>query len=482
MAGWFQAFGDFARGAAPSLDRYQALRQLDEQSQIKLKQQAFENQLKTQQADLQGQVGQRQLANLDSALLNDDISRFQQTHVPGQAMQQPEIEQAGKLGLGGMLGAQPTYQPTDPAINWNRTEQFGTPMAQGPDQQVYLGNAQQQQQTQQQQLMQQALMGLDINDPNSVGKVSALYPGFDTSAFLRPNAGPQLTGNEGVAYQQYQQQHPGVPFEVFHNTKWDPPKPTQQTAPPFIPTIPVAGGAKNEEFLAKLPPAEQPLIKALVEGRMAFPTGTALRAPYWQGIIQKVAEYDPSFDTINYNARLNTRKDFTSGTSAKQVNALNTVIGHMESLDKASKALNNDSLTGWNALANWVADVTGQSAPKTFEATREAVADELTRVWRQAGGSVDDIKERKKQLSTNSSPEQFADVIGQLGDLIESKLDSMQNQYDQGMGISDVKMMTPQARATLDRLRGKTATATTAAPGKKGKMEMVNGVLTYVVR
>ncbi len=42
MAGWFQAFSDFSRGAGPAFDRYAAQRQLDDDQQIKLKQQAFD--------------------------------------------------------------------------------------------------------------------------------------------------------------------------------------------------------------------------------------------------------------------------------------------------------------------------------------------------------------------------------------------------------------------------------------------------------
>jgi hypothetical protein len=62
-----------------------------------------------------------------------------------------------------------------------------------------------------------------------------------------------------------------------------------------------------------LPQNDAAQVKALAEGRMAFPTGTALKSAYWQDMLQKVAQFDPSFDAVNYNARAGTRKAFTSG-------------------------------------------------------------------------------------------------------------------------------------------------------------------------
>lgn len=69
----------------------------------------------------------------------------------------------------------------------------------------------------------------------------------------------------------------------------------------------------GQPFLDQLPQNDAAQVKALAEGRMAFPTGTALKSAYWQDMLQKVAQYDPSFDAVNYTARAGTRKAFTSG-------------------------------------------------------------------------------------------------------------------------------------------------------------------------
>ena len=70
-------------------------------------------------------------------------------------------------------------------------------------------------------------------------------------------------------------------------------------------------------YLASLPAPVASEVKAYAEGRRPFPTGFALKAPYFQSLIQMVGQYDPTFDAVNYNARSKTRNDFTSGASSK---------------------------------------------------------------------------------------------------------------------------------------------------------------------
>jgi hypothetical protein len=227
-------------------------------------------------------------------------------------------------------------------------------------------------------------------------------------------------------------------------------------------TIPAAGlGQKNESYLATLPPATANQVRALAEGRMAFPAGRAATSGIGQALIGMVGKYDPSFDTINYNARAKTRQDFTSGATSKNINSLNTVIGHLSDLSDAAEKLNNTKIPAVNSIINWAKTNAGNASVKTFNTTQNAVSDELTRVWRQSGGTEADIQSWKSDLNAANSPEQLHAVIGKIGDLLESKLEALQNQYQQGMGISDIQAITPKAQKTLEKLRGKAGTSTT---------------------
>lgn len=216
----------------------------------------------------------------------------------------------------------------------------------------------------------------------------------------------------------------------------------------------------GQAVLDSVPPQIASQVKALAEGRMQFPSGFALKSPYWQSMLSLVSQYDPSFDAVNYNARANTRKDFTSGKSAQQVNALNTVVGHLSELSDKADALGNGSTPFVNSVKNWISRQGGSQKVTNFETAKQAVADELTRVYRQAGGSEQDIKSWEQSLNAANSPEQLHGAFATISDLLESKLNALQNQYSQGMGTNAVQMITPQARQALDKLAGKSAPAT----------------------
>src|SRR5579872_2292770 len=127
----------------------------------------------------------------------------------------------------------------------------------------------------------------------------------------------------------------------------------------------------GEDFLKTLKPEVAAQVKALAEGRMAFPSGFALRSPYWQQMLQAVSQYDPTFDAVNYTARAKTRSDFTSGAAAKNVTSLNTVIGHLDELDKAARDLNNSNWRTYNSVKNFIETETGDPRVQRFNAAKK---------------------------------------------------------------------------------------------------------------
>lgn len=217
----------------------------------------------------------------------------------------------------------------------------------------------------------------------------------------------------------------------------------------------------GQDYLNTLDPSTATTIKALAEGRMEFPRGTALRSPQWSALVQGVMQYDPAFDEAqaSNNARTAVRKDFTSGKSAQTINALNTVAGHLAELQQQAGALGNTSIDWYNGFKNWVKTHIGIPDVTNFNTTRKAVSDELTRVYRQAGGSEADTQAWQAAINSSQSPEQLAGAFATVGRLIESKLNAMQQQAQQGMGIAPISVVSPDARAKLSALQGQPAGA-----------------------
>jgi hypothetical protein len=210
----------------------------------------------------------------------------------------------------------------------------------------------------------------------------------------------------------------------------------------------------GEEYLATIPPSLAGQVKALAEGRRAFPTGSALRSPAVQQLIAAATQYDPTLDAANAATRVATRKDFTSGKSAQNITAINTALGHFGTLWKASQGLENRSIPAWNALANTAETATGDPRVNKFNIARNAVVNELERVFRGTGGSEADIAQWRSTLHSSMSPDQLRESIAQGVDLLNSRLQALGSQYNQGLSRSDdpISLLNPHSQAVFTSL------------------------------
>lgn len=210
---------------------------------------------------------------------------------------------------------------------------------------------------------------------------------------------------------------------------------------------PVSGGGSagdptltGDAYLASVPAHERAKIKAIAEGRVAAPRpGTR----FGEVILSKVAQYDPTFDAANSQSRLKTRVDFTSGKSAQAVNALNTAMGHLLHLDTQAKGLGNFStLPGLlNPVYNTVRQAGGDTKLPAFQQTKQAASSEMRKVFAgSAGGSLTELKEWQESLDSSQSYEQLHAAIKNGVELMGSRLNALQDQYQTGMGRSDQPM------------------------------------------
>jgi hypothetical protein len=194
----------------------------------------------------------------------------------------------------------------------------------------------------------------------------------------------------------------------------------------------------GDAYLATLDKPTGALVKALAEGRKSFPSGAALRNPYWQNILTHVSNFDPGFDETSYTQRAATRRSYFAGTGgpAKSIRALNTAIGHLGMLADQIDGTASHGFTPLNYVENTASQVMGNHGPTQFKQTAENLASELTAVYREAGGAEADIDRYIGQLSPNASEEQKRSAIGNTVKLLKSKLDALNYQYSQGMGVA----------------------------------------------
>lgn len=229
---------------------------------------------------------------------------------------------------------------------------------------------------------------------------------------------------------------------------------------------PKAAELSGDEFLKTMPKPVADQIKAISEGRIAFPSGFALKTPYWQKMVQMLSQYDPNFDAVNYGSRSKTRNDFTAGKSAANIASFNTAIGHLDSLDKTVDDLGNSTSPLYNTAKNAVRgqfDTDYQMSRKKFDAARNAVASELTRAFRGTGGNVHDLQEWEHALNAADSPEALHAATRTAIDLLRSRIEAVGDQYNRGMGTTrdPLQLLSPHAQEVMARLEGLTQQAPT---------------------
>lgn len=231
----------------------------------------------------------------------------------------------------------------------------------------------------------------------------------------------------------------------------------------------IGSDVHGADYLKTLPPNIATQVEALADGRMQFPSGFALSKPYWQKMVSLVAQYDPTFNQSDYNARAKTRTAFTSGQEGRNVTSYNTTIGHLEQMDHAIDELGNTPFSWWNAPAQWVGQNVGnagtQAAIANFNTVKGAVTSELVKSLRGSGGAEADIQYWQKRFDQADSPVALHTAVREAANLLGSRIEALTDQYNTGMGTSNqtVPGLSAHSSAALARLQGKTAPQQTAS-------------------
>jgi hypothetical protein len=240
-------------------------------------------------------------------------------------------------------------------------------------------------------------------------------------------------------------------------------------------TVPGDTTKTGEDYLQTLDPSLARQVKMLAEGRRAFPTGAALRNPAAMQLLAAATQYDPQLDAANAATRVATRKDFTSGMSARNLTALNTAVGHLATLKTLANELNNTTFPTVNAAVNYLqSEQLGDPRVRKYKTAAMAFAGELAKVFKGTGApSLTELKDWEEQLDENMSPAQFQGFVTTAADLLNSRINAVGDTYNRGMNTSaqPITLLSPHARELYEKLEAPAATETQgvadATPGGK---------------
>lgn len=226
----------------------------------------------------------------------------------------------------------------------------------------------------------------------------------------------------------------------------------------------------GDAFLATLEPTMANNVKALIKYEAPLTTFSS-RQGERAALLAAARQADPNFNAMKYPVRQQVMADFTKGPTANNIVALDQGINHMGTLYDLGQALENKDLKAVNSIINIVKDQTGRPEVNNFNTAKQAVGEELMRVFRQVNASEVEAAQWQKKFSEASSPAQLKGAIQTATTLLEGRVNAINNRWNRAFDTDKgyPNLFSPEAidvfkRVGLTMKVPQLSGATTAAP------------------
>lgn len=181
------------------------------------------------------------------------------------------------------------------------------------------------------------------------------------------------------------------------------------------------------------------MVDLIGSGRMAPPTGYALKNPKIVAMMERVAQKYPEFDATEYAGKTKAMRDFTTGKQGDSIRSFAVATEHLGQLGKLVDALDNGNVPLVNKYGNMIAQATGSDAPTNFDAAKGIVAKEVLKSIVAGGGGVEERQELAHLLDNAKTPKQLRGVITTYEHLMGAQRDGLVRQYEVSTGRKDAK-------------------------------------------
>lgn len=224
-------------------------------------------------------------------------------------------------------------------------------------------------------------------------------------------------------------------------------------------TLNPATGA-DEGFLSQLPPQQANTIRAIGEGRVEL-SPRVMSSKDGKLLMQQLTTAYPNFDQSKALSYFKTRQDFTSGKTSVGINSYNTAIAHLGTMW--------DHVSGTNSL---MLNTPGTQVHRQLDLDKQLVSTELAKAV--SNGQMTE-KEKSDILGSISgyTVGSYQDRIQEAATLLNGKLEAYQQQWNNGAppgAVSQVRILGPQAEATIAKIKGGPAVQPRAVRDAKGNL------------
>jgi hypothetical protein len=199
--------------------------------------------------------------------------------------------------------------------------------------------------------------------------------------------------------------------------------------------------------------SERIIAQKMADGDMAIPNVSA-RNPTGARLAALAFQLNPNLTQQLYATRQSAYKAIGSGKTGDQVRSFNVAYNHLGTLDDAIGALNNGGPPAMNKVLNTIATQTGQSAPTSFDTGLAMVKGELVKAIVGSHAGEEDRRNAMAGVNSASSPQQLADSIKMVKDLILGQASGIKGQFNgqlMGNGYKFEDALSPQFRSDFEQ-------------------------------
>jgi hypothetical protein len=228
-------------------------------------------------------------------------------------------------------------------------------------------------------------------------------------------------------------------------------------------------GKPLEPEAAKAVAMTDPLAVAIANYQKAPPPAGS-RGP-GASIMRKVLTINPDFDEKTWQQQRDLTKEFTTGGVSKQLDKMNTALGHLGVLDQAAEALNNSNLPLLNSLANKIGAATGSDKATVFKTIVHRLGPEIEGAYVGGAGTGGERGKTEADFDPSLGYKQIKSNIAVSANLFRSKIGTEEYRWKQAFKDKPMPFgLTPEAEHTMQRVTGsdsngaKTAAAAGGAP------------------
>lgn len=214
----------------------------------------------------------------------------------------------------------------------------------------------------------------------------------------------------------------------------------------------ITNAAKRYNVDGTLPPMG--MGKAGAAGRTAILNKAAELAAGIDGTDQRISQMGAKGEAAAKAASL--RAYSAAGKEGQAIQATNTGLNHLETVEQLALAQKNGDVQLFNRLANQLGKATGQPAPTNLAAAITMVSPEVSKAVIGAAGGQAEREEFARNFNPNGSPQQALQGIGVIKELMGGRLTETQRTYERTVGKKDFRdtMLSPAAQRVLDKAHG----------------------------